>query len=189
MPESTKARPGGRRRFRPGVETLMGDRRGSVAVEFGFVSIPFFLLLFAIIEVALQFFVTQILDTATSSSARLIRTGEAYKAGMTQDEFKAKICEKMLNLVDCSSYLYVDVRKYSQFSDYAPTTPLDEDGNLTTPDYDVGTPLTKQIMVVRSFYAWPVYFNMLPHTSVRTADGRELLSSVVAFRTESFPSK
>lgn len=166
------------------------DRQGSAAVEFGIVAIPFFMLLFAIIEVALQFFVSQILDTATSSAARLIRTGEAYAASMTQSQFQAEVCEKMLNLVDCASKLSVDAQKYSQFSDYTLSSPLDSDGNfISPPPFTTGQANTKQIIVVRAFYAWPIYFNLLPHTSVRTASGRELLSAVVAFRTESFPSK
>ena len=65
---------------------FIDDRRGSAAVEFGILAIPFFLLVFAIIEVALQFFVAEILDTATSQAARLIRTGEAYHAGLADVE-------------------------------------------------------------------------------------------------------
>jgi Flp pilus assembly protein TadG len=192
MPKGWDGWTGGCRSIRGFIAAWRGwsaDCRGAVAVEFGLVSIPFFLLLFAIIEVSLQFFVGEILDTATATAARLIRTGEAYKAGMTASQFKAKICERMLNLVDCDTYLSVDVRYYSQFSDYTPTSPLDSDGNVTGVQFQgTGAPWTKQIAIVRSFYAWPVYFNLLPHTSVRTAGGRELLSSVVAFRTESFPN-
>jgi Flp pilus assembly protein TadG len=177
-----------RRLVRP-VRRLAANRRGAVAVEFGLVAIPFFLLLFAIVEVALEFFVLQILDTATTSAARLIRTGEAYKSSMTAKDFKDRICAGMMNLVDCEAYLTVDVQQYSSFSSYVPTSPLDKDGKIIASSYSVGSPQTKQIMVVRAFYAWPVMFNMLPRVAVRSPDGREILSSVVAFRTESFPSK
>ena len=45
-------------------------RRGSAAVEFALVAPIFFALLFAIVEVALMFFATQVLETVTQASAR-----------------------------------------------------------------------------------------------------------------------
>ena len=164
---------------------LLGARRGAVAVEFAIVSIPFFLLLFAILEMALMFFVGQVLDTATVSASRLIRTGEAKAQSLSQTSFKTKICDGMVNLVDCRTRLYVDVQSYSTFGGYAPTSPLDEDGNITTTRYTNGN--KSEIIVVRSFYAWPVLFNMLARNSTRLANGDQLLGAVVAFQTEPFP--
>ena len=164
---------------------LLADRRGAVAVEFAIVSIPFFLLLFAILEMALMFFVGQLLDTATVSASRLIRTGEAKASSLAQDKFKTKVCEGMVNLVDCQTRLYVDVQSYSTFGAYAPTSPLDKDGNITTTRYTNGN--KNEIIVVRSFYAWPVMFDMLARNSTRLANGDRLLGAVVAFQTEPFP--
>ena len=53
------------------------DRQGSAAIEFAFVGIPFLMMMFAIVETALMFFATQVLETATADSARLIMTGQA----------------------------------------------------------------------------------------------------------------
>lgn len=164
---------------------FLGDRRGAVALEFAIVSIPFFLLLFAILEMALMFFIGQVLDTATISASRLIRTGEAKAQSLTQDQFKAKVCAGMVNLVDCDARLYIDVQSYSSFGAYAPTSPLDEDGNITTTAYTNGN--KSEIIVVRSFYAWPVLFNLLARTSMRLTNGDQLLGAVVAFQTEPFP--
>ena len=61
------------RRFR-------SNRRGSVAVEFSLIALPFFALLFAIIETALVFFASQVLETAVQDSSRLILTGQAQTA-------------------------------------------------------------------------------------------------------------
>lgn len=164
---------------------LLSDRRGAVAVEFAIVSIPFFLLLFAILEMALMFFVGQVLDTATVSASRLIRTGEAKALPLDQYKFKIKVCEGMVNLVDCETRLHVDVQSYSTFGAYAPTSPLDEDGNITTTRYTNGN--KNEIIVVRSFYAWPVMFDMLARSTTRLANGDQLLGAVVAFQTEPFP--
>lgn len=164
---------------------LLGDRRGAVAMEFAIVSIPFFLLLFAILEMALMFFVGQVLDTATVSASRLIRTGEAKAQSLTQDQFKAKICDGMVGLVDCNSRLYVDVQSYSTFGAYSPTSPLDKDGNITSTKYTNGN--KSEIVVVRSFYAWPILFDLLARSTTRLASGDQLLGAVVAFQTEPFP--
>lgn len=164
---------------------LLADRRGAVAMEFAIVSIPFFLLLFAILELALMFFVGQVLDTATVSASRLIRTGEAKAQSLTQDQFKAKICDEMVNLVDCNTRLYVDVQSYSSFGAYTPTSPLDKDGNISSTQYTNGN--KSEIIVVRSFYAWPVLFDLLARGTTRLSSGDQLLGAVVAFQTEPFP--
>ncbi|SCM78205.1 TadZ/CpaE, associated with Flp pilus assembly [uncultured Pleomorphomonas sp.] len=164
---------------------LLDDRRGAVAMEFAIVSIPFFLLLFAIFEMALMFFIGQVLDTATMSASRLIRTGEAKAQSLTQDQFKAKICAGMVSLVNCDARLYVDVQSYSSFGSYTPTSPLDKDGNISSTKYTSGN--KSEIIVVRSFYAWPVMFDLLARSTTRLASGDQLLGAVVAFQTEPFP--
>lgn len=164
---------------------LLNDRRGAVALEFAIVSIPFFLLLFAIFEMALMFFVGQVLDTATVSASRLIRTGEAKAQSLSQDQFKAKICANMINLVDCNARLYVDVQSYSSFGAFTPTSPLDKDGNITSTNYTAGN--KSEIIVVRSFYAWPIMFDLLARSTTKLASGDQLLGAVVAFQTEPFP--
>lgn len=58
------------RRFR-------GSRRGSAAVEFALVAPMFFALLFAIIESALMFLASQVLESASQNSARVLLTGQA----------------------------------------------------------------------------------------------------------------
>jgi fumarylacetoacetase len=59
--------------------------RGSAAVEFALVAPVFFALLFAIIETAI--FASQALETMTQESARMILTGQAQTASLTQAQF------------------------------------------------------------------------------------------------------
>jgi Flp pilus assembly protein TadG len=172
-----------RRRF--GLLGRLGrSRRGSTAVEFALVSIPFFSMLFAIIETALMFFVGQMLDTATAQASRLIRTGQAHQASMTREQMAERICQGMVNLIDCDTNLHLDVRTYASFGDVALGSPLDEDGEFEDLEYNIGA--TSQIVVVRAFYTWPAFFKVLSSGSTMP-DGRYLLASVVAFRNEPFP--
>lgn len=174
-----RRKPGLFRRFRK-------STRGAVALEFAIVSIPFFALLFAIIETALMFFVSQILDSALTKTARQIRTGQAQAASMTAAQFKSAVCNEMYALVDCTANLYVDVNTYTDFASYSATSPIDPTTKQMRPmNFVPGG--SGDIVVVRAFYAWPTYFNLLSANATKLADGRRLLGAVVAFRNEPFP--
>jgi Flp pilus assembly protein TadG len=160
------------------------SREGSTAIEFAMVSIPFFTLLFAIIETALLFFVGQMLESSASQAARQIRTGQAHQAAMTREQMEEQICTGMINLTNCLANLHLDVRTYASFGAVSLGSPLDESGEFTDLQYDIGA--TSQIVVVRAFYTWPKFFHLLPTTS-SLPDGSYLLGSVIAFRNEPFP--
>src|SRR5947209_15088389 len=105
---------------RTALRRFRGSRRGSAAVEFALVAPIFFALLFAIIETALMFFASQVLETITQNSARVVLTGQAQSGSVTacavsgvsspcsQTTFKAYVCSQIPALFDCSK-LYVDV--------------------------------------------------------------------------------
>ena len=88
----------------------------------------FFALLFAIIEVAMIFFASQVLETVTQDSARFIMTGQAQGASYTQQQFKDFVCGRVSTLFDCTNGIYVDVRSYpaaTGFSSVNITPPID----------------------------------------------------------------
>ncbi len=154
-------------------------------VEFALVALPFFALMFAIIETALLFFADQTLDTAVSSAARLIRTGQAQEQGMSASAFKSVICSKMVGLLDCSGGLKVDVSKYTNFDSIDLGTPVDSNGNLdVTENYNTGH--GGDIVVVRAYYEWPVIVGMLGSNLADMPDGSHLLVATAAFRNEPF---
>ena len=78
-------------------------RRGSAAVEFALIAPLLFGLLFAIIEVGMIFFASQVLETVTQDSARMIMTGQAQNASYTQGQFKQYVCGKISSLFDCAN--------------------------------------------------------------------------------------
>src|SRR5471030_3332238 len=84
------------------------NRRGSAAIEFALVAPVFYALLFAILETALMFFASQVLETITQDSARQILTGQAQNAAYTQAQFKTYVCSQIPALFTCAS-VYVDV--------------------------------------------------------------------------------
>src|SRR6266576_5502272 len=96
------------RSFRNLLNRFRRNRGGSTVVEFALVAPIFFALLFAIIETALMFFASQVLETVTQDSARMIVTGQAQTSSYTQTQFKTYVCGQIPALFNCGS-LYVDV--------------------------------------------------------------------------------
>src|ERR1700712_855708 len=111
--------------LRKALRRLRRNRRGSAPVEFALVAPVFFALLFAIIETAIIFFASQVLETVTQDSARMIMTGQAQSAAYTQAQFKSYICGRIVALFDCTNGIYVDVQSYNAFSTVNIADPID----------------------------------------------------------------
>src|SRR5690349_18814831 len=79
------------------------NRSGATALEFAIVAPIFFVLLFAIIETALMFFASQVLETITQESARMILTGQAQNQNYTQQNFKTYVCNQIPALFNCNN--------------------------------------------------------------------------------------
>lgn len=161
------------------------DSKAATAVEFGLVSVPFFALLFAILETFLLFFASQTIETATDRAGRLIRTGQAQVGGLSEADFKAAVCDALNGLFNCEDGLIVDVRTYAQFADVDLGQPIDEEGNLIDDtEYQPGE--GGDIVVVRAFYEWPIHTNLLGLGLANLANGKNLIAAATAFRNEPF---
>jgi len=190
MADETAALPApARPRFRIRlVRRFMGDGRGAAAIEFAIVAIPFFALVFAIIETAIVFFAGQVLDTAVQNSARLIRTGQVQQQGMNQADFRQDVCERLSGMFECGSRLFVDVQTYSSFGAVSYEPPIEEDEEEFDEEDEAYAPGgAGEIVVVRVFYAWPVILDFFGLDLSNMAGGNRLLGSVAAFRNEPFP--
>lgn len=178
----------GRSRWRRGLTRICRDKRGITAVEFGFVGIPFFILLFSILEVGLSFFVNQILDNAMLDTARLIRTGQAQLQGFDADKFRNAILTNSAGFPLSEERLSIDVEKLNNFAAFTPKPLIDEEGNLKENfSYDHGE--AGDIIIVRVLYRWPMYTTWLRLNFADLASGDRLLVSTTIFRNEPFPWK
>jgi Flp pilus assembly protein TadG len=158
---------------------------GVAAIEFALVATPFLALVFAIMETALVFFAGQTLEAAVSNSSRLILTGQAQTAGLTQTAFKDKVCEQIVGLFDCADKLYVNVQTYTSFSN-ADTTPPYNNGQFDTTKmkYQPGGP--GDIVVVSLYYQWPIYVSLLSNNLSNQNGNNRLLVATAAFRNEPY---
>lgn len=163
--------------------------RGASLIEFAIIVIPFFALLFGTLEVGFIVWGTQELENATEEAARQIRTGQIHASGNnTEEGFRTLVCSRVSLLGQCETKLRLDVRSFGNFGDIAPNAPgaLDADGNLTDDfTYDPGGP--GSIMLVSTFYQWPL-LNIITSISLSNmADGDRLLRATAAFRNENWP--
>jgi len=181
------------------VAKFNNDEKGATAIEFAFVAIPFFALLFGIIELALVFFITSALNHATSEAGRIIRVGNFQACG-AEDEFKALVCSNMNGLGNCWKNVRIDVVDGASFKTITlpdPPAPQPKDPSKTGADAIPQTPngtvsananTAGSPIVVRSV----LYYRLaLPPALTRLETpgmpGIRALEATTAFRNEPFP--
>jgi Flp pilus assembly protein TadG len=124
---------------------------GVAAIEFAFVAIPFFILVFSIIELGLAFLVSLTLENAMMNVDRRIRTGELQTAGASAATYHSYVCQQMSWLgASCASSLIIDVRVLPSFTSGGGLAPP----KAATPCWDPGGP--GSIVLVRGYYKWPL---------------------------------
>ena len=161
------------------------NSRASAAVEFALVAPVFFALLFAIIETAIVFFASQVLETVTQDSSRMIMTGQAQTGGYSAAQFKTYVCGQISVLFDCTNGIYVDVQSYPGFSGVSISDPIDSGKNFVPPNnYNPGGP--GDIVVVRLFYQWPLFVTGLGYNIANLSGSKRLLTATAAFRNEPY---
>jgi Flp pilus assembly protein TadG len=162
------------------------NRQGSAMVEFALVAPVFFALLFAIIEVALVFYASQVLETVTQDTARQIFTGQAQLSAMTAAQFKSSLCGRVVALFDCPTGISIDVQSYSSFSALNISDPIDPaTKNFVSPNnYSPGGP--GDIVVVRVFYQWPLLVTGMGFNLSNLAGSKRLLTATAAFQNEPY---
>jgi Flp pilus assembly protein TadG len=172
------------------------SRAGSAAVEFALVAPVFFALLFAIIEVAIMFFASQVLETITQDSARALMTGQAQTGAVaacgvsgvatpcTAQTFQQYACSQIPALFTCSN-LYVDVESYPSFSNVTINNQITA-GNFTSSNmqYSPGGP--GDTVVVRMFYQWPLFVTGLGFNISNLSGNKRLLVATSAFQNEPY---
>lgn len=187
---------------------FLNSRDGSAAIEFAILSLPYFLIVIAILETFLAFTGEQIVANATDTLGRKLRTGRiTYNLGrttdMTQTQFRQAFCDEISVLIRCSASeiatpakLYLDVQSYGTFAAIPKTIPRVSTAQYSDLDtskfkYTPGGPGT--INMLRAYYRWEIMTDLVrPYlTTIRPAGGgmpRDfLIVSTAAFQNERYP--
>jgi len=169
------------------------NREGATAVEFAIVALPFFALLFAIIETALVFWSTQVLETAVADASRKIYTGQfqSETAGMMDPEeiaekFRDDVCERVVALFNCRSMVKVDIQRFPSGFPGTGLPPPITDGNFDTSGFNYAPSGPSEIVVVRAAMAYPVVVSLMNPSFASLNDGKRLIMASAAFRNEPF---
>jgi Flp pilus assembly protein TadG len=186
---------------------LLRSKDGATAIEFAMLAIPYFMIIFAIIETFVAFTAEQLVTNAVDTMARQLRTGQiTYAMGRGTDKdqaaFRQLFCNEISIMISCStteiatpSKLYLDVETYSTFGaiptkiPYA-TTAQYSDIDPTGFKYAPGGPST--INMLRAYYRWQITADIIrPYiTTIQTAGKVPtdfLIVATAAFQNEKYP--
>ncbi|MBN9548698.1 MAG: pilus assembly protein [Alphaproteobacteria bacterium] len=179
-----------RAKSRPG---FFSDRRGSTAMEFAMLAIPFALLVFAILESCISFAGQEVMANITDDVARQLRTGQLQKSNVTESSIKQLICGRLEIMVakNCPGLL-VDLREYPSFADAATASFKIVDGDIVlmqgtnSMNFTVSPGLAESINMLRVFYKWPVMTDFLAKSMANLKDGNTLHFASVTWQNEPF---
>ncbi len=158
------------------------DTQGATAVEFGIVSIPFFMILCAIFEAAFLLFNQSNLENATYEASRQLLTGQIQSSGASSADqltnFKTLVCNKLWRNFTCGN-VKVDVRSASDYTNSFDTTNA-ICGSSQTAAYTPGS--SGNVLVVRVCYPYPLYFNRFSGFNSSTVT----LMATTVFKSENY---
>lgn len=181
---------------------LARDEDGAVLVEFALLAVPFFALVFAILETSLTFLAQQVLDSALQDATRSIRTGQSQTSWNTE-EFRREICGRTFGLFECSASeagterLRVKVEPVTDFDTAVAQIGLPVDPTCSEPgaeEDDCDWTLTESfddgqgndVIIAQAFYKWPTVVNLPWFNLANQAGNNRLLAAVRVFKNEPF---
>ncbi len=174
-PTASKTLGGLVRRFRR-------DRKGSTAVEFAVVLLPFLLLTVGTFEIALIHLSRSALTAAVEDTSRQIKTGEGQC--LTADDYIDQLCSRLaFSVGDCNMNTKVVVQELASFSSN-PAATNEEFENITSV---VNNGTADSVMALQVFHRWRVILPLLDN-ALGGDDGELILISNLAFRNEPFGS-
>ncbi|WJI74566.1 MULTISPECIES: TadE/TadG family type IV pilus assembly protein [unclassified Mesorhizobium] len=177
---------------------FLRDRRGSTAIEFAMLALPFAALVFAILESCVSFAGQEVMANITDDIARQLRTGQLRQADVTEEKLKGLVCARLEIIVakGCPGLL-VDLRPFKTFAGAASAgfTISGSTITLTGKDPDTGkdpafgTPTigpAESKNMLRVFYPWPVMTDFMAQYMSNMDGGKTLHYATTTWQNEPF---
>ena len=191
-------------RRKPAWRRILPSRDGAAAIEFALLAIPYFMIVFAIIETFIAYTGEQLVANAVDTMGRKLRTGNiTYNLGrttdMTRTQFRTAFCDEVSILIKCSATeaanpdkLLLDVRNFSTFALIPTTIPTNAAGDLDTSTFNYTPGAQKTINMLRAYYKWSVVTDLIrPYISnIKPSGGGSsyyLIVETTNFRNEDYP--
>jgi len=175
-------------RFRTALRRFGRARRGSAAVEFSIVALPFFFLILGLAEIGLLGLAQSSLNFAVAETGREIRTGQAQMSGVTAQQIESRICTRLNRFMNmnCVGTLFVDVDRFNSFVEIDSQNSPIVNGEIDTSGFGYNPGAASDIVVVRVFYRWSVVTPMFQAVLGNVSGGDRMLISTMMFRNEPF---
>jgi Flp pilus assembly protein TadG len=176
------------------LKRFVRNRRGSTAIEFAILALPFALLVFGILESCISFAGQEVMANITDDVARQLRTGQLRPADVAGTKLTTLICGRLQIIVstDCPDQLLVDLREYPTFADAATAGFKIQNGDVvlmqgTNSQTFANTPgLAESKNMLRVFYKWPVVTDLMARSMANLNGGRTLHFASVTWQNEPF---
>lgn len=167
------------------------DRKGTTAIEFGMVALPFLMFAFGIMGTGLHFFTQNSLEHAVETAARKIRTGQAQQNGTTVAQFKQMIKDEAGPMID-SNKLQVHLQTGDEWTDISPSGCLDNTGTQTSGTGGSDDAIKQhsggagQVVLVTVCYEWDLAAAMPFLQFNNMSNGSAMIQASTTFRTEPY---
>jgi len=163
---------------------LRRGERSAVALEFGIIAVPFFVMFLGIMEMSYDLYVQAELDNAVDLAARSVQVGSA--TGSVGEKSSAyvtqQICPNLGGLLDCN-LLTVAVAPIPAGSDYYQDW-TNWAQNLTEAEANAGCAITTgtagQMMVLKAWYDGPTFVGLLVPTFTKIAPNGNVVHQTVS---------
>ena len=173
---------GGRRLLR----RFSHERDASVAIEFGFISLPFLALVLAIFQTSMVHVTSMTLQSAVTDAPG--SSAPARPRRWASPPSPTRSARTSTATFDCKALIKVDVKSFTSFSAAtAPVVPV-KDGVIDTStfgtSYDTGG--AGKIVVVQAAIAYPIVVPLLGNSMVNLNGRKLLIMASAAFKNEAF---
>jgi Flp pilus assembly protein TadG len=163
------------------------ETKGSTAIEFGILAMPFIALIFAILETCLSFTTQQLLANGVDRISRDVRTGRLKVADLSGPKLKDLVCAQIaLMAPDGCPDLIVDLNNYATFAAVPKRVPFAGDGDINTAGFTVNPGGPSTINHLRVYYRFPVLSDFMRASMSNIPGGKTLLLSSATWRNEPF---
>lgn len=159
---------------------------GVAAVEFSLIGLPFILMTLSVVEMAIVFTSQSVLQNATFSAARLIRTGQLQQGqrGDPEQAFREAVCDFAELAIRCDNIQF-SVSRLDDFSDADDLQPeFDEDGNLENTEFEPGA--ENDVVLIRVVYNYAITTPIMQQVLSDVGGNRRSLMSTIILQTEPY---
>ncbi len=139
---------------------------------------PYILLTLGIIELSVMYASASLLEGATGSAARMIRTGQIQQAGGDPETiFRDAICTYATVLIRCED-VDIEVRTMDSYADFGDMAPqFDDDGNMVSNGFSAGGSADR--VLIRVAYRYPMMTPLVGPLLAGPGNSRLFMSTIV----------